>query len=90
MQDDIMEQKVKRNKQLSDNLKKLRGRSGLSQEKLCVQLQRMGCDIGRSTYAKYESSRLNIKAEVIVALKDFYGCSYEEFFEGIKIFDEDE
>ena len=35
---------------MGDNLRRLRGMHGLSQEKLCVQLQRMGCDIGRTTY----------------------------------------
>ena len=40
---------------MGDNLRRLRGMHGLSQEKLCVQLQRMGCDIGRTTYAKYEA-----------------------------------
>lgn len=34
------------------NLRKLRNRAGLSQEKLCVELQRHECDIGRSTYDK--------------------------------------
>lgn len=38
---------------MGDNLRRLRGMHGLSQEKLCIQLQRMGCDIGRTTYAKY-------------------------------------
>lgn len=34
---------------MGDNLRRLRGMHGLSQEKLCVQFQRMGCDIGRTT-----------------------------------------
>lgn len=50
-----MEQKIRRDRNMGDNLRRLRGMHGLSQEKLCVQLQRMGCDIGRTTYAKYEA-----------------------------------
>lgn len=44
-----MEQKIRRDRNMGDNLRRLRGMHSLSQEKLCVQLQRMGCDIGRTT-----------------------------------------
>lgn len=46
-----MEQKLRRDRNLGDNLRRLRNASGLSQEKLCAELQRRGCDIGRTTYA---------------------------------------
>ncbi len=45
---------------MGDNLRKLRNEYNISQEKLCAELQRRGCDIGRSTYAKYEAGELNI------------------------------
>lgn len=79
-----MEQKIRRDLNLGDNLRRLRGEKGLSQEKLCAELQRRGCDIGRTTYAKYESGELNVRASVIVALKKIYGCSYDEFFAGLE------
>lgn len=78
-----MEQKIRRDLNMGDNLRKLRNISGLSQEKLCAELQRRGCDIGRTTYAKYEAGELNIKASVIVELKKLYNCSYDEFFAGL-------
>ncbi len=78
-----MEQKIRRDLNMGDNLRRLRNISGLSQEKLCAELQRRGCDIGRTTYAKYEAGELNIKASVIVELKKIYGCSYDEFFAGL-------
>ena len=56
---------------------------GLSQEKLCAELQRRGCDIGRSTYEKYEVGELNIRASVLIELKKIYNCSYDEFFAGL-------
>ena len=68
---------------MGDNLRRLRDEYGISQEKLCAELQRCGCDIGRSTYAKYESGELNIRASVIIELKKIYGCSYDEFFLGL-------
>lgn len=54
-----------------------------SQEKLCAELQRRGCDIGRTTYAKYEAGELNIRASVLVELTKIYQCTYDEFFAGL-------
>ena len=79
-----MEQKIRRDLNMGDNLRRLRDTSGLSQEKLCAELQRRGCDIGRSTYAKYEAGELNIKASVLVALRQIYECSYDDFFQGFE------
>ena len=59
------------------------GKLVINQEKLCAELQRRGCDIGRTTYAKYEAGELNIRASVIVTLKKIYGCSYDDFFTGL-------
>ncbi len=78
-----MEQKVRRDLSMGDNLRKLRHSAGLSQEKLCAELQRRGCDIGRSTYAKYEAGELNIRASVLVALHGIYNCPFDAFFEGL-------
>ncbi|MBQ4569010.1 MAG: helix-turn-helix transcriptional regulator [Ruminococcus sp.] len=80
-----MEQKIRRDLNMGDNLRRLRDVSGLSQEKLCAELQRNGCDIGRSTYAKYEAGELNIRASVIVTLRKIYNCSYDEFFLGLEV-----
>ncbi|MBQ1367452.1 MAG: helix-turn-helix transcriptional regulator [Firmicutes bacterium] len=78
-----MEQKIRRDRNMGDNLRRLRADAGLSQEKLCAELQRRGCDIGRTTYAKYEAGELNIRASVIIELKKIYGCQYDDFFVGL-------
>ena len=80
-----MEQKIRRDRNMGENLRKLRLDHNISQEKLCAELQRRGCDIGRSTYAKYEAGELNIKASVIIELKKIYNCSYDDFFEGLDV-----
>ncbi len=79
-----MEQKIRRDRNMGDNLRRLREQSGLSQEKLCAELQRRGCDIARSCYAKYEYGELNIRASVIIELRKIYDCSYDEFFSGLE------
>lgn len=80
-----MEQKIRRDRNMGENLRRLRLDHNISQEKLCAELQRRGCDIGRSTYAKYEAGELNIKASVIIELKKIYNCSYDDFFEGLDV-----
>ena len=81
--DKMDEQKIRRDLNMGDNLRRLRAVSGLSQEKLCAELQRRGCDIGRSAYAKYEAGELNIRASILVELRDIYQCSYDAFFAGL-------
>lgn len=78
-----MEQKIRRDRNMGGNLKRLREEYHISQEKLCAELQRHGCDIGRTTYAKYEVGELNIRASVLIALKKIYNCGYDEFFCGL-------
>ncbi len=78
-----MEQKIRRDRNMGDNLRRLRNEHNISQEKLCAELQRRGCDIGRTTYAKYESGELNIRASVLIELKKIYACEYDEFFAGL-------
>ncbi len=78
-----MEQKLRRDRNIGDNIRKLRIEKGLSQEKLCAELQRRGCDIGRTTYAKYESGELNVRVSVLTELRKIYQCSYDTFFEGL-------
>ena len=79
-----MEQKLRRDRCMGANLRRLRNQAGLSQEKLCAELQRRGCDIGRTTYAKYESGELNIRVSVLMELRSIYGCAYDDFFEGLE------
>ena len=78
-----MEQKLRRDRRIGDNLRALRDRHGISQEKLCAELQLRGCDIARSCYAKYEAGELNVRISVLIELKKIYGCSFDDFFEGL-------
>lgn len=80
-----MEQKIRRDRNMGSNLKILRNRYNISQENLCALLQSRGCDIGRSTYAKYENGELNIKVSVLIELRKIYDCTYDDFFEGLDI-----
>ncbi len=76
-----MNQKIRQDENIGQNLRELRYQKKLSQEELCAELQRRGYDIGRSTYAKYESGELNIPIRLLRILKNYYQCDYADFFE---------
>lgn len=78
-----MEQKIRRDRNMGDNLRRLREAHHISQEKLCAELQRRSCVIGQTTYAKYEAGQLNIRASVLIELRKIYGCTYDDFFTGL-------
>ena len=80
-----MEQKLRRDRKIGDNLRVLRDKHNISQEKLCAELQRRGCDIARSSYAKYEAGELNVKISILMELKKIYNCSYDDFFDGLDV-----
>lgn len=80
-----MEQKLRRDRFIGANLKKLRLLNNFSQEGICAELQRRSCDIGRSTYQKYEEGTLNVRISVLIELKKIYNCTYDDFFDGLDI-----
>lgn len=51
---------------------------------------RRGCDIGRTTYAKYEAGERNVRVSVLLALKKLYGCPFDAFFAGLDTADDAE
>ena len=79
------EQKIRQDVCIGDNLRALRLKHNFSQEKLCAELQRRGCDIARSCYAKYEAGELNVRVSILVELKRIYSCTYDDFFVGLGV-----
>jgi len=55
----------------------------LSQDEVVAKLQLMGLIISRSTYAKIETNRMNIRISELKALKIIFNVDYNDFFEGI-------
>ncbi len=80
-----MEQKLRRDRCIGNNLRALRNKHDISQEKLCAELQRRGCDISRTCYAKYEAGELNVRISVLIELKNIYGCEFDDFFAGLDV-----
>lgn len=62
------------------NLKALRLRNKLSQEDVATQLQVMGFTMSREIVSQMELDRHNIRVSVLLALKELYHASFDEFF----------
>ena len=46
-----------------------------------MQKLRPDMNIGKSTYAKLETNRMNIKVSELVAMKEIFECEFNDFFE---------
>ena len=60
-----------------------RKKSGLTQDQTIAQLQLLGIEISKSTYAKIETNRMNIKISELVALCKIFHANISDFFEGL-------
>ena len=55
----------------------------------CTACPRRSCVSSSSAWAatlaaKYEAGELNIRASVLIALKQIYDCTYDDFFLGLE------
>lgn len=65
------------------NLKEIRLKRGLSQQKLCNELKKVDCFISRSAYTRYETGSRELPCSVLIKLAEYYGIS-TDFILGIK------
>ncbi len=75
-----MNQGIKADKSIGENIRKYRNAKGLTQEQLSAQLQVRGCDLSRGTLAKIEAGIRHISVEELNAVKAVLEISYEDFF----------
>ena len=61
----------------------LRQGGKLTQDQTVAKMQLMGLKISKSSYAKIETNRLNIKVSELVALKQIFNVSFDAFFDGL-------
>jgi len=78
-------ERIKQDISIGDNLKRLRKDNGLSQEELASKLQIMGISVSREMISQMELGRYNIRVSILVALKQIYKVSFDEFFEGLSL-----
>ncbi len=57
------------------NLKNIRLKNGLTQQKLCEKLREINCCIDRTTYSKYENGVRKLPCDILIKLAELYGTS---------------
>lgn len=67
-------------KKIGKNLRALREKANLTQEKLSIQMQINGCDITRSALAKIEVGQRHIYPDEIKLFKELLEVSYDDIF----------
>lgn len=68
-------------KQVGQNIKRLRERAKLTQEMLSARMQVEGCDITRSAIAKIEAGQRHLYPDEIILIKKILSVSYDEIFD---------
>lgn len=76
-------QKIRPDMDIGNNIQKLRRRAGLTQDQTIAQLDFKGIQISKSTYAKIETNRMNIKVSELIALSIVFKAEIQEFFDGL-------
>ena len=77
-------QKIRPDMDIGHNIQRLRRNTNMTQDQVVAQLQLMGIEISKSTYAKLETNRMNIKVSELVALAKILDCEVGDFFKDLK------
>lgn len=78
-------QKLKNIPSFGNNIRELRLKHHLTQDQVVARLNLLNIDISRSYYSRYETGELNIPVQTLVALRQIFECSYDDFFKDISI-----
>ena len=76
-------QKIKPDMDIGQNIQQLRKKANLTQDQVIAHLQLMNIEISKSTYAKIETNRMNIKVSELIALSKIFKADISEFFIGL-------
>lgn len=68
-------------KRVGENIRKIREREKITQDRLAAMLQLRGCDITRSALAKIEVGQRHLYPDEIILLKKILRVDYEEIFD---------
>ena len=68
-------------KQVGNNIRRLREKANMTQEQLSAKLQIEGCDITRSAVAKIEVGQRHLYPDEILLIKQILNVSFDEIFQ---------
>lgn len=75
-----MENKLKQDVPIGQNLKKYRIAAGLSQENVAAKLQTQGLDVPQKIISEMELGTYSIRISVLLALAELYDTPIQDFF----------
>lgn len=78
-------QKIRPDLDIGQNISRFRNECNMTQDEVVARLQLMGISISKSTYAKIETNRMNIKVSELVALSTIFRVDYNAFFGSLTI-----
>lgn len=76
-------QKIRPDMDIGKNIQTIRNQKKLTQDQVVAKLNLMGLSISKSTYAKLETNRMNIKISELVALAKIFETDVNAFFSGL-------
>ncbi|PCW95111.1 helix-turn-helix domain-containing protein [Listeria monocytogenes] len=76
-------QKIRPDMDIGKNIQRLRNNSKMTQDQVVAKMNIMGLNISKSTYAKLETNRMNIRVSDLVALKIIFDVNFNDFFEDL-------
>ena len=77
-----MEQKIKQNDRIGENIRKIRKAKGLGQTDLVRMLQIAGCDMTRECLVKIERCTQHIQVSQLRAIRKALNTSYDALIDG--------
>lgn len=80
---EIAMQKIRPDMDIGKNIQRLRNTSKMTQDQVVAKMNIMGLNISKSTYAKLETNRMNIRVSELVALKIIFDANFNDFFEDL-------
>lgn len=78
-------QKIRPDLDIGQNISRIRKDHGMTQDQVIARLNLMGIDISKSTYAKLETNRMNIKVSELVALSMIWNVDFNAFFKNLTL-----
>ena len=79
-----MMQKIRMDMSIGSNIQKMRYQCKLTQDQVIARMNLLGIPISKSSYAKIETNRMNIKVSELVALAEIFHCEVGDFFKNLK------
>ena len=76
-------QKIRPDMDIGHNIQRLRKNTQLTQDQVTAYMQLMGLEISKSSYAKIETNRMNVKISELVALRIIFDADIKDFFDGL-------